>query len=986
MASDLAANPFDVSLGCLSSSALDQLATQLDQIVDLGKRESQAILLATQSSLHAVLHDKLVRLLLLELNAARLDGRLYADNSAERWGQFLALSSQRRFWENLGEHYSGLLHRIETIVRNRCSASERFAVRWAADRKDLVGLGLSSSEELIEISFGAGDSHRGGQTVALLHCTSGRLTYKPRPVAVDASLIEFIADLEADLGPLTIRVPKVLVRKDYGWAEFVEHRYASDEGELRGFYRGIGHWLSLMRLLGGSDMHTENLIAHGMSPVVIDCETLFTPRLPNAPAGFGDALDEANRLIGSSVMSIGLLPDRGIGLGWHGVDSSAIGSLPGQQPLLPRTGVVDAGTDQARIGTIMVKAPIAQNHPSPDPALSTYWPDILGAFDEMNAHLQRLDSEGALHSRLQRFAQCLIRNVPRSTEVYSELMRMLWHPVSLHNEAEARGRAHDLLAKMASKVPAAPDDPAVIDAEIDDLLIADIPFFSTTPAKGCLDGPQGTQWRPVYNLLDTTLQHWRSADFELERHVIQAALVSAYINQGWRPDDPSMWPAKARTENLEWRRRKQIDGIMRKLMETAIHGVDGSVAWIAPIFIPNIGWAVKTLGPDLYGGTSGIALLLAAHLRESRAGRVDPIEGLQELFNATLRTLEIGETNRARQRKGSVKVRPLPPGGYWGLGSMIWTRMILEDWECGGSEGLHRARDIAKDMRTAAESTDMHDVLSGIAGAIPALLMLFERTGHDQYMDMAHELGDRLCKEAVRKDGKAFWTHEKWPAGIGGFAHGVTGVGWALTKIARATNEARYEEVAKEAFAFEDSFFDIAEQNWLDLRGLKEVKSSAAWCHGAVGIGLARLDLDPELKDESTRSVLRVAVAATSRLGLGWNHCACHGDLGAWELLDAAIALGEGPDEMSREELLAHVITSLEDNGPASGMTRDIFSPSLMPGLGGIAYQLLKAHPLSELPSILTMAVPSSNSGMDRDGHATAIAASCSGVPTASLS
>jgi lantibiotic modifying enzyme len=34
-------------------------------------------------------------------------------------------------------------------------------------------------------------------------------------------------------------------------------------------------------------------------------------------------------------------------------------------------------------------------------------------------------------------------------------------------------------------------------------------------------------------------------------------------------------------------------------------------------------------------------------------------------------------------------------------------------------------------------------------------------------------------------------------------------------------------------------------------------------------------------------------------------------------------------------------------------MARDAFAPGLMPGLGGVAYQLLRMHPDSGLPSIL---------------------------------
>jgi lantibiotic modifying enzyme len=48
------------------------------------------------------------------------------------------------------------------------------------------------------------------------------------------------------------------------------------------------------------------------------------------------------------------------------------------------------------------------------------------------------------------------------------------------------------------------------------------------------------------------------------------------------------------------------------------------------------------------------------------------------------------------------------------------------------------------------------------------------------------------------------------------------------------------------------------------------------------------------------------------------------------------------------------LLTSLEDNGPSCGLTRDAFAPGLMPGLGGIAYQLLRMHPDHELPSLLT--------------------------------
>ena len=67
----------------------------------------------------------------------------------------------------------------------------------------------------------------------------------------------------------------MIERGAYGWAEFVAHRYCDGEAELARFYRGLGHWLGVLRLLGGTDIHHENLIAVGPVPVVIDVESLF---------------------------------------------------------------------------------------------------------------------------------------------------------------------------------------------------------------------------------------------------------------------------------------------------------------------------------------------------------------------------------------------------------------------------------------------------------------------------------------------------------------------------------------------------------------------------------------------------------------------------------------------------------------------------------------------------------------------------------------
>jgi len=176
---DMTWRQFDRSLGCLVSPALDKLATQLSLVGGLSARERDVITDATRESLYTVLHTKVSRLLILELNAARMTGRLSGENSERRWQEFIELSSQRSFWDDLVNHYPTLLSRVNAIVQNRCSATLRFAQRWTADRHRLEGLCAAGPGELNELSFGAGDSHRGGLTVAIARGEGWRVVYKP---------------------------------------------------------------------------------------------------------------------------------------------------------------------------------------------------------------------------------------------------------------------------------------------------------------------------------------------------------------------------------------------------------------------------------------------------------------------------------------------------------------------------------------------------------------------------------------------------------------------------------------------------------------------------------------------------------------------------------------------------------------------------------------------------------------------------------------
>lgn len=926
--------PFAGPVGRLIEPFLERFARQLESIPGLSVDERSIVDKAARSALENTLQLKLNRLLLLELNAAALAGALPGSDPRERWDAFLGWASSASFDAQLRGRYPTLHDRVAAVCTRQAGAVLTLASRLAADRAALAALPQEPHGTLVGLVLGAGDSHRGGQSVARLELTHGTVMYKPRPLQIDVQLERL---LMAVLGPsrdTRIRVPQVLVRDGYGWAEFVAHRYCDGDDELRSFYRNLGHWLAILQLVGGTDMHSENVVACGPTPMVVDLESVFTPEVDVRPSGRGQAVDVASRAIRATALRTGLLPLRAKGFALAGVDISGAGALSGQQPSVPFPTMVGIGTDTARMAMSTASLPLARNQPSSSPVLERYWGQIEAGFLELTARLHALDRAQRLEPLLRAFVGCEVRRIHRGTQAYTEIGRMLWHPASLHDPAAAVARAHDILRRHADALPGAPRERDVIQGEIDDLLAGDVPVFTVR-----VDAAQVNQ----------TLDAWRSADLVLEALTIRGALVSAYLNEGDLPPrdrQPSRQPS---TASLDARRRRLAATLVRELCDSGVRGSDGSLTWISPV-LTEVGWVIRPLTADLYTGQGGVAVCLASYLHEMRVGHADAVEGLEAALHGTLHVLRATED-----------LAPTPMiGGFMGVASQVWTWSVLHDL-LGHDELLARARQRAEALTERLQADNRHiEVLGGIAGAIVPLLGLAEKTGETRWHEAALLAAERVQRAACHTERGVYWPSPTFPEGMGGFAHGATGIGWALARLALsgAGDTARRQasaELAERAFAYEESLYRPEDGAWADVRKGDIPGYAHAWCHGSMGIGLAAADLYRRGGDLRQRDVLRRACAAATRYGFGWSHTLCHGDLGLWELLDTSRRVDPEGYPVEREAIDAEIVTGVEERGPVGGLAREAFTPGLMPGLGGVVLVLLRMHPQARLASPLLL-------------------------------
>jgi lantibiotic modifying enzyme len=209
------------------------------------------------------------------------------------------------------------------------------------------------------------------------------------------------------------------------------------------------------------------------------------------------------------------------------------------------------------------------------------------------------------------------------------------------------------------------------------------------------------------------------------------------------------------------------------------------------------------------------------------------------------------------------------------------------------------------------------------------------------------------------------WIPQQVSAPLAGFAHGAAGAAWALLNLSAVTGQERFRSTALGAIAYERRLFSPEAGNWADLRPASaaagattepEPSFMTAWCHGAPGIGLARLHSLRHLDDDEIRREIGIALDTTVASGLGGSHCLCHGDLGNLELLLQA-GRGDWGAEWKTvvDDAAASVLDDIERHGYRCGSPSGVETPGLMTGLAGIGYGLLRVAQPESVPSVLVL-------------------------------
>jgi type 2 lantibiotic biosynthesis protein LanM len=818
---------------------------------------------------------------------------------------------------------------LATVTQQLCLNGQHLVHRLRADSEEISSeLFGTPILQFTSLELGKGDYHGGGRSVAMvgvaLESGPESFVYKPRSVDAEAATQGLLAQLRAE-GVIGFVPHRVITRDGYGYEQRIPatRNQVSSRQAAERIYEELGGFLAIVYILGGSDLHNENVMVADGHAFICDCETILGVLPPGQQPAHGTVLDSVYR---TGLLEWPLPPTADVVLRMSGCAGGQPYDIPWAVPKLQEGPILEVKhetgirVEQDTANRVHLDGEVLEPRDFED--------SIIRGFSRVHEWFRR-DAARATRCVVGLFSDTPVRYVARATQLYSQLLIHVRHPRCLMEPLEV-----DLVFGRLSEDPHRWDEHGLAaDREARSLWQLDIPMFSA-PAAG------------------TTLLHDYTEPIavELERSPLRRArdLIASLSS-----DD----------------QLQQVGYISASLSLAEVH---------SPVFVATALDYARLIGDELYRQLEDPSRPVSWSYSEA-AAQTDDVQGSLyygsagiALFLAYLDSIAPDERLRWAAERATTHALSCVPtgcGAFEGLAGQVYVLTHLHHlW--GGSRWLDLAADRSRQLGGMIDQDRAFDVLTGSAGVIPVMLGLAGVSGEG--LDTAHRCAHHLLRHAELAGVGLSWPPERPEevvANFTGFAHGCAGIGWALITLGAATGREDYVDAGKLAFRYEASHFDHNQQNWYDLRTsiLEMTKGQRhfanAWCNGAAGIGLSRLESWAALgkSDEELRREIYVGLSATVRnfTKLG-SDSLCHGRSGNAELFLRFARVNDEPAFQLEANTQAQASWRRLANVPGWPLTDGDHEamPGLMIGIAGAGMHFLRLAYPDRVPSPLLLDPP----------------------------
>jgi len=879
---------------------------------------------------------------------------LYADFSGYRSGfvkggspsplstrilnQYIESVFSGRLLEILKE-YPVLARIIGTVVLQWQKNTVDFFARLSQDEDELSRMcGARLEPKQIEIKTGISDRHKGGQRCVSLRFSNGkRCIYKPRSLQPEIFFSQCIKRFWSPDLPSPASL-KFLNRESYGWEEYVEEQDCTEAREAEDYYRRGGALLFFAYLLGGTDFHCENLIAHKDYPVLIDLEGIAA-HLPDECDLFELMGSSAvgKHYFAESVLRTALLSTRMIDSDQQWIDLGGFPATFTDRILETRTRWKnldsDAITPEKR--AVVVSSPRNQVKIKGNLVETLqYLPFLIEGFKKQYQYFTSSQLKGEFQHWLSEQPEFMSRFIYRDTAVYARMVEAMLVPSRMTSGEELFIALSGLCRVQALSGYEPGAEWRIILSEQRQLLQLDAPVFLTSFKQRAIFDDRERLAEQVfavsaYEGIQHRLDQIKDVNLDQQLQLIELSYQSSTlpgqstINKTSGPNDVGA-PAE-----------EQLCNILDHVLSLSVLSSSGERNWMGFAIDHNQDQRLcQPMLPRLYDGYTGPALLFAlsgAALNQQRY-----IQASREVLQILHARCENDFFIRTLRREGI--------GAYTGLPSVVYTLFsVARSCNCQLTMDLcFKYADLL--LPEDIEVSDKIDVFDGVSGAAMIYSALTQHHSLNRYQRLLEMCRKRLLEIDIKQAKETVYS---------GFAHGTSGIIAACARLGSALGDDVLREKALNFMQREEVLFDQASGGWRASFELNDSTVYNRWCHGAPGMCLARIEFLRESASTLAQDQLNCMIDSIKLLPDSpslWNLCC--GSAGLAEI--AGLVQRHYPDcelERKQRSWLEHARSSSLSGAEHMSQCLD---PGLFHGFSGIGYALVRTIDGS-LPGVLLL-------------------------------
>ncbi|MGG1220789.1 type 2 lanthipeptide synthetase LanM [Priestia endophytica] len=905
---------------------IDQILLDYGYIFKSGRKIKEDIYYAAIFDLNKIAF----RTLLYEFYMYKQNQKIGSDEEDFYYRNFNKYCGTPQFIEKIESEYGYLLKLLHQRMDNNLRNIRTLLEHFIEDITDIQFTLQLKVHFISSISFGLGDSHNGGKNVSFIETNVGRLVYKPHHLNNDLlfnGLINFVSK-ENNIPMETV---KTVSKENRGWQEYIEPKSFQSVKEAETYYRNLGVHLAVFYILKTDDIHYENIIMHRDMPYILDLETIIANKKDEQSASDDTLFTLFCNEINDSVMGSLILPAN-YKFSPFDIDLSAISNETEVSEHWKSFIIENPKTDDIRL----VRKPsyVEKNH-----VVAKINEEVIHPYDYIDKLKEGFKVTYQFIMKKQQYFLSYIKNyrtrkistrqVLRPTSLYAKVLDAITHPTYMHNEE----RIQNIFRKLYPNKGITEAEESRINCEIQALWQHDVPYFTQHINSYNLMANENKEIKGYFKNTPISIVEKRINNLcedDLKRQL-------AYIDLSMKT-----LPREATNKrhfvshHTKFNCAEYVRRSLNDELKLAIHD-DNTVTWMCHEVDEKNKIKLSPLSYSLYDSL-GLLINLLSFYKVTKEDIY--LEYAKKGLYGVLSVYPYEELIKAN----TISV-------FNGAGGYLY---VLEQFYSIEQDDYYMElmNKITNHMMKNNSEIKEMDYTSGTSGIIFLFYRLYQQHHDNLFQKAAIYFGEQLMESYQRRN-----------LTLNGLAHGYAGISMAFSALYSLTSEKKYLDLLKDAIDNENSHFNLEQGNWSDLRDGHKTKDPLFWCHGAPGIGLARLnvlqiikDIDPSL-EETIKRDLNYAVKKIVKDGFRGelDDSLCHGKSGNLDILiEINQYLKDEQIALFTQEQVEELKLRVQDGNYRSGAASKLPINNFMLGVYGLDYIFMRIeHP--QLPSILNL-------------------------------